>query len=456
MSYRLSVIGAGYLGVTHAACLAELGFEVVGVDTDADRVAALNEGRLPFFEPELAPMLQRHVESGRLRFSTEHADAAAFASVFFLCTGTPQRAGSMAADTSAVFGAAEALVPHLTSDALIVGKSTVPAGTAHALLTRLRQLCPVGVDVDVAWNPEFLREGNAVADTLRPDRLIFGVATRQAEKSLSEIYRDLLDAGVALVVTDLVTAELVKVCANAFLATKVSFVNAIAELCDVAGGDVAELTEGLGYDPRIGSAFLSAGLGFGGGCLPKDVRALRARAEELGAARVAGLLEQVDSINMSLRDDVVRRAVHACGGSVLGRRIAVWGAAFKPGTDDVRDSPALNVAARLQLQGAHVQVYDPQANANAARHFPTLNYADSAVEAAQDADVVLHLTEWPEFATVDPVALADQVRSPRLIDARNALDPGPWIDAGWEVQAPGRAAERAASSDAALIRHTRS
>ncbi|WP_069385500.1 UDP-glucose dehydrogenase family protein [Cellulosimicrobium cellulans] len=439
---RATVVGTGYLGATHAACLAELGYDVLGLDTDPAKVEALGRGEVPFYEPGLAELVERHTASGRLRFTTSAAEAAAFADVHFVCVGTPQRRDSMAADTSHVVAAVRALVPGLRHDALLVGKSTVPVGTARALQDLATSLAPEGVEVGVAWNPEFLREGRAVEDTLRPDRLVVGVTDPRHEKVLRELYRPLVDAGVPFLVTDLATAELVKVSANAFLATKISFANAVAELCEAAGGDVVALTEAIGHDPRIGHQFLSAGLGFGGGCLPKDIRALMARAGELGVDEALTFLREVDAINMRRRSRTVALAVEECGGSVLGRRIAVLGAAFKPGTDDVRDSPALNVAAQLQLQGAHVRVYDPQAARTAARTFPTLGYATSVEEAVTDADLVLHLTEWDEFAALDPAALRPARRV--VVDGRNALDRERWTAAGWRYRALGRAVVGAA------------
>jgi UDPglucose 6-dehydrogenase len=435
---RATVIGTGYLGATHAACLAELGFDVLGLDTDPAKVEALAQGELPFYEPGLPELIARHTATGRLRFTTSVAEVAAFADVHFVCVGTPQRRDSMAADTSHVIAAVRSLVPALRRDALVVGKSTVPVGTAADLQALATSLAADDVEVGVAWNPEFLREGRAVEDTLRPDRLVVGVADPRHEKILRELYRPLTDAGVPFVVTDLATSELVKVSANAFLATKISFVNAIAELCEAAGGDVVALTEAIGHDPRIGHQFLSAGLGFGGGCLPKDIRALMARAGELGVDEALTFLREVDAVNMRRRARTVALAVEECGGSVLGRRIAVLGAAFKPGTDDVRDSPALNVAAQLQLAGAHVRVYDPQALETAARTFPTLGYATSVEEAVTGADLVLHLTEWDEFAALDPAVLRPAARV--VIDGRNALDRDRWVAAGWRFRALGRAA----------------
>ena len=438
MNPNIAVIGTGYLGATHAACLAELGFDVLGVDADPVKVDRLGRGRPTFYEPGLADLLARHTASGRLRFTTSPAEAAQFADVLFLCVGTPQRADGLAADTGHVVQAVEQLVPHLRRSAVIVGKSTVPVGTAHRVAASAAELARPGVEVEVAWNPEFLREGRAVEDTLRPDRLVFGVGSAEAEKLLRAVYARQLDQGVPLVVTDVITAELVKASANAFLATKVSFINAVAELCEVTGGDVVALAEAMGYDGRIGSRYLNPGLGFGGGCLPKDIRAMTARAGELGVFHMVTFLREVDAINLHRRRRVIDLAVDECGGSVLGRRVGVLGAAFKPRTDDVRDSPALDVAARLNLEGAQVTVYDPRANVNAAALYPTLGYADDVAGAVRDADLVLHLTQWPEFCDLDPAELLPLVATPRIVDARNALDADRWRAAGWSYRALGR------------------
>ncbi|MPZ93393.1 MAG: nucleotide sugar dehydrogenase [Propionibacteriales bacterium] len=438
MSAHISVIGAGYLGATHAACMAELGHEVLGVDVDAEKVAVLSTGQVSFYEPGLQDLLSRHVASGRLRFTTSVAEAGAFADVHFLCVGTPQRHGGYAADLRPLEGALNELARHLTRPALVVGKSTVPVGTAERLSARLGELAPVGLGVDLAWNPEFLREGNAVADTLRPDRLVAGVQSPRAEQMLREVYASPLAEGVPFVVTDLATAELTKVAANSFVAMKVSFINAMAELCEVTGADVVTLADAIGYDPRIGRRHLNAGLGFGGGCLPKDIRAFMARAGELGVDQALTFLREVDAINMRRRHRMVDLAREECDGDVLGKRVGVLGAAFKPRSDDVRDSPALNVAAQLQLQGAHVTVYDPRANANAQRLFPTLQYAGDVAGAVRDADLVLHLTEWDEFRNLDPEVVGDLVAKRRMLDGRNALDPDRWRAAGWSYRALGR------------------
>ena len=438
MTLRLTVLGTGYLGATHAASMAELGFEVLAMDVDEAKVKLLADGHTPFYEPDLEPLLQKHLASGQLRFTTSYEEVAAFGDVHFLCVGTPQRKGEYAADMRYVDGVVDGLAPYLDRPCLVVGKSTVPVGTAARVQDRLSALAPAGAEAELAWNPEFLREGFAVADTLRPDRLVVGVTSERAEATLREVYAAAIAAGTPFIATDFATAELVKVSANAFLATKISFINAMAELCEATGADVTVLADALGHDERIGRKFLNAGLGFGGGCLPKDIRAFMARAGELGVDQALSFLREVDAINMRRRGHVVDRARAMCGGSYLGTRVGVLGAAFKPDSDDVRDSPALNVAGQIQLQGAQVTVYDPRAVENARRLFPTLGYADSAVEACEGADLVLHLTEWREFREMDPAVLEGVVAQKRIIDARNALDPVRWRAAGWTYGSLGR------------------
>jgi UDPglucose 6-dehydrogenase len=434
---RLTVIGCGHLGATHAACMAEIGHDVLGVDIDEDKVGLLNTGRAWFFEPGLDEMLSRHTQAGRLRFTTSFAEAARFGTVHFLGVGTPDLPEGGGYDLSQVFGAAGALAPHLTGPALIIGKSTVPPGTARRLAAELSKTAPAADAIEVAWNPEFLREGHAVADTLRPDRIVAGVQSPIAEAITREIYRPLTDAGVPLIVTDAVTAELVKGAANAFLAAKVSFINAMSDICAATGADVATLADALGMDARIGRAFLTAGLGYGGGCLPKDVRGLRAFAASTGArgAGAVSLLTVLDEINSARRQQVVGLAQTLLG-ELPGKRIALWGAAFKPGTDDVRDSPGLDVADRLCRLGVEVVVHDPQATGNALVAFPHLGYADSAAAAARQADAVLVVTAWPEFAVLDPAETTAAVRDRLLIDACQAVDPARWRAAGWTVAAP--------------------
>ena len=439
---QVSVIGCGYLGATHAAGMAELGFDVLGLDIDAGRVRTLSQGRAPFYEPGLDELLTTHVRSGRLRFTTSYDEVAAFADLHFVCAPTPQRDGELAADLSCVYAAIDTLAPRLTRPCVVAGKSTVPVGTAGTLAERLHALAPAGCDVTLAWNPEFLREGHALADTLAPDRLVFGVdadPTGEGEKLLREAYAQPIAAGAPVIVCDLPTAELVKVAANAFLATKISFINAMAELCEASGADVTVLADALGHDPRIGRGFLNAGLGFGGGCLPKDIRAFMARAGELGAEEALTFLREVDVINQRRRQRVVDMTKELLGDRPwAGSRVAVLGAAFKPESDDVRDSPALNVAGRLHLFGAHVCVYDPRATDNSRVRWPTLSYADSVANACAGAHVVLVLTEWPEFRELEPGDVADVVAGRAILDGRNCLDPARWRGAGWTYRAMGR------------------
>lgn len=438
---RLTVLGTGYLGATHAACMAELGHDVLGVDIDAGKIAKLQAGQAPFFEPGLDEVLRRNIDAGRLRFSTSYQEAAEWGPAHFLCVGTPQRRGEHAADLRYVEAVVDELAPHLTAPAVIFGKSTVPVGTAARLGARARALSPAGERVEVAWNPEFLREGFAVGDTLRPDRLVLGIDDRRselAEDLAREIYAAALDAQTPLIVTGLATAELVKVAANAFLATKISFINAMAELCEATGGDVTVLADAIGHDARIGRRFLDAGLGFGGGCLPKDIRAFMARAGELNAQQALTFLREVDNVNMRRRSRMVELTRQEFDDSLIGARLAVLGAAFKPDSDDVRDSPALNVAGQLQLQGATVTVYDPQAMDNARALFPTLDYATGLSEACAGADAVLVLTEWQQFRDLDPAELAAHVRGTRILDGRNCLDADRWRAAGWTYRGLGR------------------
>lgn len=435
---RLSVIGCGYLGAVHAASMAKLGHEVIGIDIDQNRVDTLSAGQAPFYEPGLPEVLNEALASGRLRFSTDMA-CARDADVHFLCVGTPQKSGEYAADLTYVDGAIDALIPHLGEGTLVVGKSTVPVGTAAGLDAVIRDAQPTAM---LAWNPEFLREGFAVQDTLLPDRLVYGLPSgpnRDVAKSLlDEVYATAIADGTPVVETDFVTAELVKVAANSFLATKISFINAMAELCEITGGDVTQLADAIGHDKRIGRRFLNAGVGFGGGCLPKDIRAFMARASELGASEPLSFLREVDAINERRRHRMVELTIEECGGSVRGKRIAVLGAAFKPDSDDVRDSPALDIASALQRAGATVTVTDPQALDNAARVRPTLTYAKPIYEAVLNADAVLLLTEWPEYRELDPDSIADLVRHRRILDGRNVLDPAGWRSAGWTYRSLGR------------------
>lgn len=440
MPLTISVIGTGYLGVVHAACMADLGHTVIGVDTDASKIAALSAGHASLFEPGLDELLARVLPTGRLSFTTEIADAAS-ADVHFICVGTPQRTGEYAADTRYVFTAAAALAPLLKAGALVVGKSTVPVGTASRLLQTLRDGAARDVTPRLVWNPEFLREGFAIEDTVAPDRFVYGVQGPGAGHDvalLDRVYAVPLAGGTPRLVMDYPTAELVKVAANAFLATKISFINAMSEVCEAAGADVVALAEAIGHDDRIGSKFLGAGVGFGGGCLPKDIRAFMARAGELGADQALTFLREVDHINLRRRARMVDLAREACGGTLIGKRVAVLGAAFKPNSDDVRDSPALDVAQAARAAGARVTVHDPKAIPAARATRPDLDYSDSIEDTCAGADVVLHLTEWQAYRDLDPAELKLVVAAPVVIDGRNRLDPDRWRAAGWAYRALGR------------------
>jgi UDPglucose 6-dehydrogenase len=434
---RISVIGTGYLGLTHAVCMADLGHEVLAIDVDAEKIAKAARGETPFFEPGLEPLLRKNLDAGRLRFTDSFAEVGEFGDVHFICVGTPQVKDGGSADLSYVFSAADALAPHLTRATLVVGKSTIPVGTSREIIARIHAAAPAGELVDYAFNPEFLREGYAVQDSLTPDRIVFGVTSDAADRLMRSVYAIPLASGIPGMTMDLETAELVKVAANSFLATKISFINVMAEMCEASGGDVLKLADAIGIDERIGRKFLSPGLGFGGGCLPKDIRAFRATAQDKGVDSLVNLLTTVDTINLGRRDRVITLAREAVG-NLAGKRVAVLGAAFKPNSDDIRDSPSLAICGRLADEGAIVAVHDPVAMANAARVRPDLRYADSVHEAAQDADIVLHLTEWADYRAIDPDALRSIVANPVLIDGRCTLDAAAWRAAGWTVLAPGR------------------
>ncbi|BCR79886.1 UDP-glucose dehydrogenase family protein [Arachnia rubra] len=435
---RISVVGCGYLGAVHAACMAELGHEVTGIDVDEAKIEALSAGRAPFYEPGFDELLTRALGTGRLRFTTDPGCAGlAEAELHFIAVGTPQ-SETGAADLSYVDAAVQTLLAGASPGSVVAGKSTVPVGTAARLAERLAER-----DLALVWNPEFLREGFAVEDTLHPDRIVYGLPAdpgpaQLARARLDEAYARLLSDGIPQIVTDYATAELVKVAANSFLATKISFINAMAELCEATGGDVTALASALGHDDRIGRRFLGAGVGFGGGCLPKDIRAFLARAKELGVHDAVAFLREVDAINQRRRDRVVDLALRSLGDRMPGARVVVLGAAFKPNSDDIRDSPALDIAHRLHQLGAQVSVTDPKALGAVARRHPDLATEPDLHRALRDADLVLLLTEWAEYAGIDPSAAAGLVRRPAIIDGRNALDPARWRAAGWTYQGLGR------------------
>jgi UDPglucose 6-dehydrogenase len=434
MTLKISVIGTGYLGATHAACMSSLGFEVIGIDVDPAKVASLSAGIIPFYEPDLEELLQAELATGRLTFSSD-PNQVADCDVHFICVGTPQVSDGLAADLTYVFAALTMIAPIIKSGSLVVGKSTVPVGTAAQMRQQLQAINP---GADLAWNPEFLRESFAVKDTLKPNRIVVGVTNQKAEAILRQVYAKSLAEQTPWVVADLPTAELVKVAANAFLATKISFINAMAEICEAAGGDVTVLAKAIGYDPRIGSRFLQAGIGFGGGCLPKDIRAFMASAQELGAEQALEFLREIDSINLRARTRMIDLVRKDLAEDLRGKKIAILGAAFKPNSDDVRDSPALDIAAQIQAAGASVRVHDPKAITNAKKLFPSLSYSESIEECIEGAELVLHLTEWKVYQELDPSLLINMVAQPLIIDGRNALDRDRWRDAGWKFRALGR------------------
>ncbi|MFC9280198.1 UDP-glucose dehydrogenase family protein [Streptomyces collinus] len=436
---RVSVIGCGHLGIPHAAAMAELGHEVIGVDVDQAKVDRLNAGECPIYETGLPELIARHTASGRLRFTTDIHAAATFAELHFIGVGTPIDADGRSYDTRQVYGAIRQLAPHLDRPCTIVGKSTVTVGTTSQVTTLAQRLAPAGKTVDIVWNPEFLREGHAVEDTLRPDRIIAGLTTAEGEKAIRAVYAPILDTGVPIFITDPQTAELAKGAANSFLGLKISFINGVADMCETAGGDVSKLVEILGIDPRIGSGGMHPGIGYGGGCLPKDVRAFTASARQLGADQAATLLRAAEEINECRTDVALRLTTRALGDRpVKGARITVWGAAFKPGTNDVRESPALALAQALQQAGAHVTVHDPQAVHTAMQRNPELDYTNDLVQSVDRAHAVVLGTEWPEYRQADPEALRGRVADPLMIDCRTTLDAARWRTAGWTMHQIGR------------------
>ncbi|WP_405419968.1 UDP-glucose dehydrogenase family protein [Streptomyces erythrochromogenes] len=436
---RISVIGCGHLGIPHAAAMAELGHEVIGVDIDQNKVDRLGAGECPIYETGLPELLARHTAEGRLRFTTDMREAALFAELHFIGVGTPIDADGRSYDTGQVYGAVRRLAPHLTQPCTIVGKSTVTVGTTASVTALAQRLAPAGAAVEVVWNPEFLREGHAVEDTLRPDRIIAGLTTAAGEKAIRAVYAPILAAGVPLFLTDPATAELAKGAANTFLGLKISYINAVADMCEAAGGDVSRIVDILGIDPRIGSGGMRPGIGYGGGCLPKDIRAFTASARQLGADRAATLLRAAEEINETRTEVAMDLITRALGGhTVKNLKVTVWGAAFKPGTNDVRESPALALAQALQQNGATVTVHDPQAVPTAAVRNPELDYTDDLPASVDGADLLVLATEWPEYLRASPQELLPRPANALLVDCRTALDPDLWRTAGWTVHQLGR------------------
>ncbi|TVL88441.1 UDP-glucose/GDP-mannose dehydrogenase family protein [Streptomyces sp. SAJ15] len=435
---RVSVIGCGHLGIPHAAAMAEIGHEVIGVDLDQAKIDRLNAGQCPIHEDGLPELLATHAASGRLRFTTDITEAAAFAEVHFLAVGTPIDVDGRNYDTGQVFGAARALAPHLRRPCVIIGKSTVTVGTTRTLAVLVARLAPAGSDAEVVWNPEFLREGHAIDDTLHPDRIVVGVPSPRAEDVVRKVYAPLLENKVPLFVTDPATAELIKGAANAYLGMKISFINGVADMCAAAGADVQQLTEAIGLDPRIGRGGLNAGPGYGGGCLPKDVRAFTASAEALGALNAASLLRAAEHVNESRPAAALRLIEETLGRPVTRAKVTVWGASFKAGTDDVRESPSLAIATLMHQRGAVVTVHDPHAVPTALARHPQLDYDQDLETSVKDAELIVLATEWPHFRDADPQHLAAVVAQPVLVDLRNVIDAHTWRAAGWTVRQLGR------------------
>jgi UDPglucose 6-dehydrogenase len=434
----ISVIGCGYLGAVHAASMAELGHKVIGIDVDQARIDSLAAGRAPFHEPGFNELLQKN--AARLSFTTDMS-AVKDASVHFVAVGTPQ-ASDGSADMAYVNSAIEGLLPFIGEGHLVVGKSTVPVGTTERLSESVTSTGAV-----LMWNPEFLREGLAVQDTLSPDRLVYGIPEETtgewATATLDAVYQQILAKETPRLLMNFATAELVKVSANAFLATKISFINAMAEIAEVTGANVTQLADAIGHDARIGRRFLNAGVGFGGGCLPKDIRGFVARAEELGVGQSLSFLREVDAINLRRRGRVLDILVEELG-DLSGKTIAVWGMAFKPDSDDIRDSPALDITESLARAGAQVVAADPAALAPAERRLAqsglsdSISLTDDHLEAARNADALVIATEWKDFSQANPVEVAGLLATALVIDGRNCLDSDAWKAAGFRYRGMGR------------------
>ena len=434
MTLKVSVIGLGYLGATHCVAMSKLGHTVIGIEPNQAKIDSLKTGKAGFFEPGLDEELANQISSGRLTFQSSHDEGSKDVDVHFICVGTPQKEGSLAADTSYLHAAIRDLAPYLSQDAVVVGKSTVPVGTAALLTVELTNLA--GFAPNLAWNPEFLREGTALEDSLSPDRLVVGVTNEHSEKMLREVFAPMISSGIPFIVTDLATAELVKAAANAFLATKISFINAMAEIAEVSGADATQLATAIGYDERIGNKFLRNGVGFGGGCLPKDIRALMARAEELGVGQSVAYLKEIDKINIRRRDRVIDMLTQELG-DLKGKKVLVLGAAFKPDSDDVRDSPALEIALLINKAGAQAIVHDPIALEGVNKKHPELTTEQDLDKAFAGVDAVVLATEWQEYRTFDPSTI-QAIANKLVIDGRNVIDIAKWQQAGFKVLALGK------------------
>jgi UDPglucose 6-dehydrogenase len=433
---RIAVIGSGYVGLVSGACFSEFGVEVTCVDLDASKIARLTRGEMPIYEPGLDQLVASNVAAKRLSFTTDLAGAVKQADAVFIAVGTPSRRGDGHADLSYVFGAAEEVARALDGYTVIVTKSTVPVGTGRKVAEVLRRVRPDGA-FDVVSNPEFLREGSAIGDFMRPDRVVIGAETEEARAVMRELYRPLFLNETPILFTTIETAELTKYAANSFLATKISFINEIADLCEQVGADVQDVAKGIGLDGRIGRKFLHAGPGYGGSCFPKDCLALVKTAQDVGSP--ISIVEAVIQVNDARKEAMAARVIHACGGNVRDKTLAILGVTFKPNTDDMRDSPSLVIIPALQKAGAKIRAFDPEGMTEAATLMPDVAFCTNAYEAMTDADAVVIVTEWNEFRALDLTRVKSLLRTPTVIDLRNIYHPADMSAAGFYYVSIGRA-----------------
>ena len=433
---RIAVIGSGYVGLVSGACFSEFGVDVVCVDLDAEKIARLKRGEMPIYEPGLDQLVATNVAAKRLSFTTDLPGAVKSADAVFIAVGTPSRRGDGHADLSYVFGAAEEIARSLDGYTVVVTKSTVPVGTGRKVAEIVRKTRPDAI-FDVVSNPEFLREGSAIEDFMRPDRVVIGAETERSQAVMKELYRPLFLNETPILFTTIETAELTKYAANSFLATKISFINEIADLCEKVGADVQDVAKGIGLDGRIGRKFLHAGPGYGGSCFPKDCLALVKTAQDAGAP--ISIIEAVVKVNDDRKEAMAQRVIHACGGNVAGKTLAILGVTFKPNTDDMRDSPALDIIPALQKAGATVRAFDPEGMKEAAKLLNNVNFCSNTYEAIEGADALVIITEWNEFRALDLSRVMNLLRTPTVIDLRNIYKPEDMSAAGFYYVSIGRA-----------------
>jgi UDPglucose 6-dehydrogenase len=442
---HVAVIGTGYVGLVSGACFSEFGVSVVCVDKDADKIARLKRGEMPIYEPGLDQLVESNVKAGRLSFTTDTKAAVAGADAVFIAVGTPSRRGDGHADLSYVFAAAEEIAASLTGYAVVVTKSTVPVGTGRKVEAILRKARPAG-GFDVASNPEFLREGAAIEDFMHPDRVVIGAESERAREVMRALYRPLFLIETPMLFTSIETAELIKYAANSFLATKITFINEVADLCEKLGADVQDVAKGIGLDGRIGRKFLHAGPGYGGSCFPKDCLALVRTAQEAKAP--LSIVETVVNVNEQRKRQMADKVIQACGGSVKGKTLALLGLTFKPNTDDMRDSPSLAIVPALLAAGAQVRAFDPEGMAEAKKLMPDIGYCGNSYETMEGADALVLVTEWNEFRALDLARVKTLLKTPTVIDLRNIYKPADMAAAGFFYTSVGRATP--AASPAAL------